>query len=105
MSDIFEFSRPIDVHRLPPAGGAYEIAGSSAECAALAKRFELLALDRLEARVQLTPIAVGFYRLAATLQADLTQSCVVTLEPVKSHVTEEFSLLYGAVDEQKEVVL
>ena len=105
MSNNFEFSRPIDVHRLRPAGGAYEIAASLLECAALAKRFDLLTLDRLEARVQLTAIAGGFYRLSAALQADLTQSCVVTLEPVKSRVAEEFALLYGAVDEQKEVVL
>jgi uncharacterized metal-binding protein YceD (DUF177 family) len=105
MSNILEFSRLIDVHRLRPAGGAYEIAAAPAERAALAKRFELLTLDRLEARVQLTPIAAGFYRLSAALQADLTQACVVTLEPVKSHITEEFVLLYGAIDEQKEVVL
>jgi|SRR5579864_1372110 len=105
MSNNFEFSRPIDVHRLPPAGGAYEIVASPAECAALAKRFDLLTLDRLEARVQLSALAAGFYRLSATLQADLTQPCVVTLEPVKSRVAEAFALLYGAVDEQKEVVL
>ncbi len=105
MNNIIEFSRPIDMHRLAPAGGVFEIEASPAECAALANRFGLLALDRLAARIHLSPIAGGIYRLSATLEAVLTQACVVTLEPVKSRLNEEFSLLYGAVDEQKEVVL
>jgi uncharacterized metal-binding protein YceD (DUF177 family) len=105
MNDTFEFSRPIDVMRLPQAGGVYDIAASVEERAALAKRFGLLALDRLEAQVQLAPVAAGFYRLSAKLEAELTQACVVTLEPVASRIDEAFSLLYGAVDEQQDVLL
>jgi len=105
MSNIFEFSRPIDVMRLPPAGGKYEITASAEERQALAKRFGLLTLDRLEAEVLLAPVAGGFYRLAATLRAELTQACVVTLEPVASRIEENFSLLYGAPEEQEEVLL
>jgi uncharacterized metal-binding protein YceD (DUF177 family) len=105
MSDIIEFSRPVDALRLPQAGGAYDIAASAEERAALAKRFELLTLDRLEAQVQLTPVAAGFYRLSAKLVAELTQACVVTLEPVPSRIEEAFSLLYGAVDEQTDILL
>lgn len=100
-----EFSRPVDGHKLPPAGGAYEIAASTEERAALAKRFDLLRLDRLEARVQVTPMAGGFFRLSATLEAELVQACVVTLEPVPSRIVETFALLYGAVDEQKDIIL
>lgn len=105
MSDILEFSRPVDVHRLPPAGGVYDIVATTEERAALAKRFDLLTLDRLTARVQLAPIASGFYRLSAKLEAELAQACVITLEPVASRISEEFSLLYGAIDEQKDVLL
>jgi uncharacterized metal-binding protein YceD (DUF177 family) len=105
MSDILEFSRPVDVLRLPHAGGVYAIAASAEERAALARRFDLLTLDRLEAQVQLTPVAAGFYRLSATLKAELTQACVVTLEPVASRIEEAFSLLYGPVDEQRDILL
>ena len=105
MSPILEFTRPIDGRRLPPAGGVYEIAATAEERAALARRFDLLQLGRLAARVELTPVPGGFFRLSATLEAELVQACVVTLEPVPSRIEETFSLLYGAVDEQKDIML
>lgn len=105
MSNTVEFSRKIEVARLPAAGGSYDIAASAEERAALAKRFALLTLDRLEARVQVTHVAGGFYRLSAHLDADLAQACVVTLEPVPSKISDDFTLLYGALDDEKDVVL
>jgi uncharacterized metal-binding protein YceD (DUF177 family) len=105
MNDFIEFSRPIDVARLPAGGGSYELTASAEERAALAKRFELLTLDQLEARVQITRVAGGFYRLSAHLDATLTQACVITLEPVASQISEDFSLLYGTLDDENEVVL
>jgi uncharacterized metal-binding protein YceD (DUF177 family) len=105
MNNNFEFSKPIDVMRLPAGGGTYALAASAEERAALAVRFALLSLDRLEAEVQLEPAAGGFSRLSARLSADLTQACVVTLEPVASHIEESFSLLYGTPDDQDEVLL
>ncbi len=47
----------------------------------------------------------GLIRLSAELDAEVMQACVVTLEPVASRVEEEFSLLYGGVEETREVVL
>jgi uncharacterized metal-binding protein YceD (DUF177 family) len=105
MNDFLEFSRPLDVLRLPQVGGRYDLVASAAERAALAKRFDLLALDRLEARVELVPIAAGFYRLSATFEADLIQACVITFEPVTTRIEETFSLLYGTQDDQKDVLL
>jgi len=105
MKDSIEFNRPVDVVRLGPDGASYDIAASAEERAALARRFDLLALDHLSAQVTLKPVAGGFYRLAATLEAALTQACVATLEPVTSRVEETFSLLYGALEAQKEVLL
>ena len=91
-----EFSRPVDVARL---GGGEEIAcdieANAGECAALARRFGLLRLARLAARVRLRRLAGGLLRLSAELSADVVQACVVTLEPVASRVEDSFSLLYG----------
>jgi uncharacterized metal-binding protein YceD (DUF177 family) len=105
MSEIFEFSRPVDVHRLGHAGTAQDIAASEDERKALARRFDLLALDRLAAKVKLAPLAHGFWRLAAAFEAELAQACVVTLEPVPSRIAESFSLIYGAVDDESVTVL
>jgi uncharacterized metal-binding protein YceD (DUF177 family) len=100
-----EFARPVAVDRLPPGETVYDIAATAEERLGLAKRFALLALDRLEARVTLAPLAGGLIRLAAALSADVQQECVVTLEPVASRIVERFTLVYGAGSEKAEVVL
>jgi uncharacterized metal-binding protein YceD (DUF177 family) len=105
MNDLPEFSRRIDGLRLTPGGEQYEISAKPEERAALAKRFDLLALDRLDAKVRLTPMAGGYYRLAADFQAALTQACAITSEPVPARVAESFTLIYGPVEESSEIVL
>jgi hypothetical protein len=102
-----EFCRKVEVDRLPPSGETiHDIAATEPERAALARRFALVALDRLEARVTLVRLAGGLLRLTADLSADVVQECVVTLEPVASRVEDRFILLYGhAQDEAREVVL
>jgi uncharacterized metal-binding protein YceD (DUF177 family) len=105
MRDLLEFSRRIDGLRLSPSGEQYGISAKPDERVALAKRFELLALDRLEAKVKLAPMAGGYYRLAADFEAQLTQACLITSEPVPAQVAESFTLIYGPVEESSEIVL
>jgi uncharacterized metal-binding protein YceD (DUF177 family) len=90
-----EFSRIVALDRLPPGETEHDIAAEPDERAALARRFALLALDRLEARVRLTRLAGGLVRLAAELSAEVVQECVVSLEPVTSRLEDRFTLLYG----------
>src|SRR6185437_14127865 len=61
--------------------------------------------DRLEAKVKLAPMAGGYYRLAADFEAELTQACAITSEPVPARIAESFTLTYGPVDESSEIVL
>jgi uncharacterized metal-binding protein YceD (DUF177 family) len=105
MKDIPEFSRRIDGHRLNASGERHEISAKPEERAALAERFELLALDRLDAAVTLTPLPGGYYRLAADFEADVTQACIVTAEAVPARIAESFTLTYGPLDEAGEIVL
>jgi len=100
-----EFARPIEVSRLTRDEQRFDIAANPAERVALAKRFELPALDRLNAVVHIGRIPGGLIRLRAEIFAEVTQSCVVTLEPVMSRVDESFALLYGDDEEAREVVL
>jgi hypothetical protein len=92
MNDLPEFSRRIDGLRLGAGGETHDIAAKPEERIGLARRFDLLSLDRLEAKVKLTPMAGGYYRLAAEFAADLVQACTVTMEPVPAHVAESFTL-------------
>ncbi len=90
-----EFSRRIDVARLGGADAVHDISANETERAALAKRFDLVSLDRLDAHVTLRRVAGGMVRLEASLTADLVQTDVVTLDPVPAHVEDDFSLLFG----------
>jgi uncharacterized metal-binding protein YceD (DUF177 family) len=44
-------------------------------------------------------------RLSADLDAAVTQTCVVTLEPVAADVADRFSLLFGAVEDEIDIAL
>jgi uncharacterized metal-binding protein YceD (DUF177 family) len=90
-----EFSRPVEVARLGPGEAVYDLAADAPERAALARRFDLVSLDRLEAKVRLRRRAGGMVLLSARLEAELVQSDVVTLDPVRSAIADEFTLLYG----------
>jgi uncharacterized metal-binding protein YceD (DUF177 family) len=103
--DAPEFTRPVDVGRLPSGGAVYDLKATPAERAALAGRFDLLALDRLEAEVRLERLAGGLLRLSAALRADVVQACVITLEPVHDRIDEPFTLLYRAGAEAGETAM
>lgn len=93
-----EFSRVI---RIEPEMGSgddavtFTIEANPDERAALARRFGLLALDALSAAGRIDVASRGRRaRLTATLKADATQICVVSLEPVRSTIEEQFSVTY-----------
>lgn len=106
-----EFSRPLPVDRL--GGGALdeEIVATAEERAALALRFDLRGLERLSARLHVHPSEGGrVVRVSGSFTADVTQTCVVSLEPVRNHLEESFTQLYrlapaGAVAREVVVVV
>lgn len=67
------------------------------ERAALARRLELLALDRLAATFRFEPAdeADGGIRVSGTIEADVVQRCVATLEPVPQTIRETIAVLYA----------
>jgi uncharacterized metal-binding protein YceD (DUF177 family) len=95
MSDRPEFSRPVLLARIGAEPLHREVVASAAEREALASRFDLLALDRLAAHVELIRRGGDIIRLHATFEAAFAQECVVTLEPIDSTLSGEFELLYG----------
>lgn len=91
-----EFSRTVLVDQVPTRGMEMDVEASPAECAALARRFDLQSVDALSAHLRLKAIAGGtLVRVAGRLSARVVQTCVVTLEPVPAAVEEEFDLTYG----------
>jgi uncharacterized metal-binding protein YceD (DUF177 family) len=93
-----EFSRPVLLARLGSEPFRQEIEATAEERERLARRFDLVSLDRLAAVVTLHRQAGGLVRLDAVFAAAFTQNCVVTLEPVAGAINDAFSLLYGPLD-------
>lgn len=75
---------------IPETGLAAERHAAPEARAEIAAELDLLACERLDARYEIKPLSQGRFLLQGMLEADVIQSCVVTLEPVETHVVEPF---------------
>ena len=89
------FSRIIAPDQL---GSALEgrIEANGAERERLAEFYKIGALASLTLDYSLDPLPSGGYRLTGALKAELTQRCVITLEPVAEVIREDISLEFWA---------
>jgi uncharacterized metal-binding protein YceD (DUF177 family) len=91
-----EFSRLFAVDGVPPGGIVVDLVASPEECRALAARFDLLGLDRLEGQLRLERAGDGgVVHVAGRVRADVVQRCVATLEPVDGKVDATFERLFS----------
>lgn len=88
-----EFSRPVRIDTLGPAPRPMTIEAEPEERAALAERFDLVAIDRLGADAVLT-LDGDTVTATGKLRARVTQSCVASTLPVEAAVEEEFRILF-----------
>ena len=68
------------------------------ECAALARWAGIESVDNFRADVSLSRRGASQFRYDATFEANVTQSCVVTLEPVPAKVSGAFQRDYVLAD-------
>jgi uncharacterized metal-binding protein YceD (DUF177 family) len=90
-----EFSRRIPLIRIGSEPFRQHIEATADERQKLSARFDLLALDRLVAEVEVQRKEGRTILLEAHFVADFEQACAVTLEPVRGMVADRFSLIYG----------
>jgi uncharacterized metal-binding protein YceD (DUF177 family) len=89
-------------------GERIDLTADEAECAAICGRLGLEAVDRLDAHATLSRDG-DVVRAEGRLAASLTQSCVITRDPVAAHIDEPFELLFmpapadGAPDDEIEL--
>lgn len=88
-------SRPIAVADLPADGLEIEIVADERERAALATLNESPAIDRVVARLRATPAAGGVVVVTGRVLADVTRTCVVTLEPFVEAVDEPIDVRFA----------
>ena len=101
MSGAPEFSRPVKLVRIGSEPYRQQIAASDAERTALARRFDLVSLDRLDAVVELVRESDRLILLRADFEAAFEQSCIVTLDPIAGAIAERFTLAYGPAEAEE----
>ncbi len=84
-----EFSRIVRRDNLAETPVSLKYTATDSECAALARRFGLVRIERFSIAVDLTLLGGGRrFRLRVSFQADVVQSCIVTLDPVGARVED-----------------
>lgn len=95
-----ELNRLVTLEKIFNNRSQYVITASETERLALAKRFDSISLDTLEAKYDVRPSETpqgGFY-VIGELHATVVQSCVITLASVKEEVNADVSV--HVVDEK-----
>jgi hypothetical protein len=80
-----------DLSRLPDAGYEIDIVPGTEELRALAKWAGIDEVTKLRARIIVRPKSRTSFVEETEFEADIVQSCVVTLQPVHSHIARSFT--------------
>jgi uncharacterized metal-binding protein YceD (DUF177 family) len=88
------FSRVVRVDSIPRDGQTIVIEASPAEREALATVFKLPSIEGLTAEFILQRSGDGQVRVTGNVQGQLTQTCVVSLEPFPAVVSEEVDVRF-----------
>jgi uncharacterized metal-binding protein YceD (DUF177 family) len=103
------FRRPMRTDRLRvDAETRFRITAEPGERAALARFLGVDAVERLTLAGFVSPKGKGGWRVRGRLVAQIVQTCVVTLEPVRSRIDEEIERSYipeSFIRRQPEIVL
>ena len=71
-----------------------DLLATFAECAALAARFEVSAITHMRAIGALKRLGSARVRLRVTLEAKVSQTCVVSLDPVVKRIKEKIDIQF-----------
>lgn len=77
--------RPLLVADVPPKGKRFTIEMSEAECVEIAKILELPKVSAVRAELDVQHFGEEGLEVRGTIHADVTQTCVVSLDPFDSH--------------------
>ena len=90
-----EFSRIVQVSELGDTPLHQDLTATPDECTALAKRFDVQGIVSLDAQVKLTLLPNKDVRVDTHFKAQLQQTCTVTLQPMKTKASADFSITYS----------
>ncbi len=95
------FSRIVRVDTLPRDGETVTIEANAEERAALAALLKLPAIESLSATLTLKRAARGGARVIGAVHGEVTQTCVVSLDPFPATVEEEIDVRFAPRDDER----
>ncbi|MDX2028313.1 MAG: DUF177 domain-containing protein [Alphaproteobacteria bacterium] len=97
-----EFSRSLAVEKIPSSGMIEKLEADEQERRRVAGRFGLVEVKKLQAQLDIQHARAGqAVAVTGRLVADIVQKCVVTLEPLATHVEHDIDVLYEATAESE----
>jgi hypothetical protein len=95
MYEAEPFSRVVRVDAIPKEGQSITIEANAAERRALAARYKLPAIAVLSASLSVNREAGGVVRVTGAVHGELTQICVVSLDPFPATVDEDIDVRFA----------
>jgi uncharacterized metal-binding protein YceD (DUF177 family) len=95
MTENTAFVRTVRVETVPDGGVEHLIEANEAERVALAKSIGLAAIQRLTGKFILSRAGRGAIRARGEVHAEVTQICVVSLEPFDVALDEDLDVRYA----------
>lgn len=90
-----QWSVMADAHNLGAEVTSRTIEASDEERGFVKNRLELDDIKNLKAELSFEKVNGYVVHVSGQVQADVTQTCVVTLEPIETHVTEEIDAYFA----------
>jgi hypothetical protein len=90
-----EWSYLISIDDIPQTGKSLTAMPSDAEKKDIADRLGVVCVENISASFDLSRESGHVVRVKGRFSADITQTCVVSLEPVVSHIEDEFEAWYA----------
>lgn len=90
-----EWSYLVDIDDLQSGPRTYDFSASEEARADLARRMGVVSVENAQGTITLQRVSGGVIQAIGTVRADLTQSCVVSLVPVPTHIEEDFEGWFG----------
>ena len=91
-----EWAYYVSVDDIPTQGRSYEVAPNESEKRSIAQRLGIVSLDSLQAKLDISREEKGYiFQVKGEFFADITQSCVITLEPVTCKIEDSFEAWYA----------
>lgn len=94
-----EWFYPIDADSVPATGRTLHIQAAAENLDAIAERVGVINIKSVEASIHLQPQNGGHVLyISGHVKADIVQECITTLEPIDSHVEDDFEAWYADHD-------